>query len=572
MRILLIHGVGHKEVDGSWDAEWQQAIGTAVGSIDAGTQLTFGKLPYDRLFKEAPLDTAIVAEATARLLASGIWHGIGDLFTSRSFGDSLRWTAGMVAQWAADEQLRVKCNAALKEQIEQFQPDVICAHSLGSLIAYDTFAQNSELIAGKTFITLGSQIGNPFVRSIFGGRIVPLATAKKWFHLYNEEDDVLTAEIKLSAPNFEQVTTFFDIPGYADHDPAQYLAHPNASDRVWRAVVVPEPASLTRALKSIKTATAKPQRRALLVGINDYPNPSDRLEGCVNDVYRMSEVLQELGFQPENIRVVLNDRATAAGIRERLEWLLDDAGDGDDRFFFYSGHGAQMPGYGGRGEVDHTDECLVPYDFDWTKERAVTDDWFCQLYSQLPYTANFVATLDCCHSGGMTRNGSLKVRGLNPPDDIRHRTLQWDAKSSMWIPRELSLAKNEMLADTADKKSFLGASGSVRRLGRAVPIWTSADGFAKAKSDYGHQGPYVPVLLEACQESEYSYEYRHGVTSYGAFTYCLTTLFRKYRASKKQVSWETLIKETSAQLKRLKYQQTPVLVCPAGKKGSSITR
>jgi hypothetical protein len=108
-------------------------------------------------------------------------------------------------------------------------------------------------------------------------------------------------------------------------------------------------------------------------------------------------------------------------------------------FLFYSGHGAQIPGYGGRGEVDAIDESLVPYDFDWSPERAVTDDWFCELCSQLPYETQFIAVLDCCHSGGMTRNGAQKVRGLTPSDDIRHRSLRWDKMRGMCIPRDLQL-------------------------------------------------------------------------------------------------------------------------------------
>lgn len=572
MRVLLIHGVGHKEANGSWDAEWQAAIQKAKGSIDPGVEFVFEKLPYDDQFASAKLDAGVVAEALARLLASGVWHGIGDIFSSRGFGDDVRWTAGMVAQWAADEGLRASCNAALASKIAQFNPDVICAHSLGSLIAYDTFARNPAVISGKTFISLGSQIGNPFVRSIFGGRIEPLREASFWYHLYNEEDDVLTAEINLAANNFKQVTTFFDIPGYADHDPTEYLSHPNTISQVWTALLGKSPKSLTRTIEPLKRAASKPKLRALLVGVNDYPNPADRLEGCVNDVYLMSALLQEQGFDPKDIRVVLNERATADGIRERLEWLLEGSGKGDQRFFFYSGHGAQLPGYGGKEEVDHLDECLVPFDFDWSKEKAVTDDWFCGLYSQLPYETNFTAVLDCCHSGGMTRNGSLKVRGLDPPDDIRHRSLKWDAKHGMWVPRELGLATKELVdkAGKGDKANYLGSSGAERRLGRAVPLWSTAKNYEKSKKAYGHNGPYTPILLEACGEGEYSYEYRHGVTSYGAFTYCLEHILRQMRADKNPPTFEKLIKAVTQRLKALKYQQTPVLICPKGKSSHTI--
>ena len=131
-------------------------------------------------------------------------------------------------------------------------------------------------------------------------------------------------------------------------------------------------------------AIKKPSRRALLIGINDYPDPANRLEGCVNDTFLMSELLQERGFVPEDIRVVLNERATADAIRERLKWLLDGAEDGMERVLFYSGHGAQMPMYNAVGEIDKIIECLVPYDFAWTTETAITDDDFYHLYVDLP--------------------------------------------------------------------------------------------------------------------------------------------------------------------------------------------
>jgi hypothetical protein len=82
--------------------------------------------------------------------------------------------------------------------------------------------------------------------------------------------------------------------------------------------------------------------------------------------------------------------------------------------------------------VDHINECLVTHDFDWTPERALIDDWFCELYSQLAYETHCVAILDCCHSDGMTRNGLPKARGLSPADDVRHRLLRWDADREMW--------------------------------------------------------------------------------------------------------------------------------------------
>ena len=575
IHILCIHGVGHQEVDPSWQEGWKQTVTNGMQRWNPAVQPAFSFVRYEDLFEGTKLDSATIAAAILRLTASGVIHTIGDLFPrSRGLADlseRARWTAGMVAQWAADEPLRTRACQRVRGDIAAFDPAVVCAHSLGSLIAYDLFAREKSMLQGRTFVSLGSQIGNPFVRSVFGGRLVPLDAAH-WFHLYNAGDDVFTAPIRLPPPGFEQVDTPFDLPGIGDHDALAYLGHENAINRVWRAIAPPrEPSrALARTRRAITATRERRVQRALLVGINDYPNPDDRLEGCVNDVYEMSAVLQELSFDPTDIRVVLNERATAAGIRERLAWLLDGAQAGDIRVFFYSGHGAQIPAYGDAGEVDHLNECLVPYDFDWTPERAFLDDQFLELYSQLPYETNFIAVFDCCHSGGMTRNGLPRARGLNPPDDIRHRSLRWDADREMWVPRSLRLADKKLLRSAGDRTSYLGEGGATKRLGRGVSLWSDPSSFARAKRTYNHYGPYIPVILQACQEKELSYEYRHGVTSYGAFTYCLTRIFRELKRGRGRLTFEELIARVGERLNELRYAQHPALVGPQVKRTAPI--
>jgi len=177
---------------------------------------------------------------------------------------------------------------------------------------------------------------------------------------------------------------------------------------------------------------------------------------------------------------------------------------------------------------------------------------------------------DCCHSGGMTRNGLPKARGLNPPDDIRHRSLRWNAERSMWVPRSLRLAERKLLRSSSDRASYLGEGGATKRLGRGVSLWSDPRSFARAKRAYDHHGPYMPVLLQACQEKELSYEYRHGVTSYGAFTYCLTRIFREQKQAGGRLTFEDLIARVGARLEELRYAQHPVLVGPEVKRTAPI--
>lgn len=576
--VLCVHGIGGQERDLRWQMEWREVIreGVQTWSSTRAVQVEF--VDYDDLFDAAPLNALTSAAAIAKLLGSGILHGIGDFFRRgravaeptrglTDLSDDVRWTAGMVVQWTENESLRKKTRERVLQGVRKHDPDLVCAHSLGSLVCYDTFLRGAgaTAIKDRVFVSFGSQIGNPFVRSTFGGRIQPLP-ARQWFHLYNRYDDVFTAKIRLEDPTFAHVQTDFDIAGMADHDALQYLSHSGTVNRVWRDVAGGARArTLARAERTVSKIERKPKRRALLVGINDYPDEKDRLEGCVNDVYLMSALLQENGYEPDDIRVVLDKRATANAILERLEWLLENTQDGTERIFYYSGHGAQIPAYGPAEVVDHLDECLVPWDFDWTRDRAVTDDKFSELYTQLPYNARFAAILDCCHSGGMTREGGARVRGLTPPDDIRHRALRWAPEYQMWVARDLEI-QNKDLERRKDGDKYIGTTGTKRRIGRGVALRTLSDPrYDRVRAELDHYGPYLPVLLEACQEDQLAYEYRHGVISQGAFTWSLVRLLRERRAGTRRrplMSFNALVKAVGKTLEDLQYDQTPVVVGP----------
>lgn len=591
LTIVGIHGLGDHRND-PWAGNWEATI---RASLPSNVQFEFVPFTYDDIFEKVDVSLMESATAFAKLAGSGLASGIGGLFGRRAVARGmfdgltgwLRWYAGYVVAWLEDDQFRAEVRKRLLQTIGDKQPDVILAHSLGSLISYDTFTSNDDLKAhpsakshlpNVTYVTLGSQIGNPFVvRNLTPGRI-EMPPVKRWLHLYNSEDAAFTAEIELPGePKFAQVDTYFDIAGMGDHDAVEYLSHRATKPTLWEPLAMES--SGVRSLSKTGTARfaaqtslsavralAKPKdkevrQRALLVGINEYPNPEDRLSGCLNDVFLMSSVLQECRFTPDQIRVVLDDRATAKGILERMAWLVDGAAPGDTLVFYYSGHGAQLPTYGMGDKVDRMDETLVPHDFNWSPETCITDDQIFRLYSQLPYDVRLVMIFDCCHSGGIHRDGGVKVRGLTPPDDIRHRALRWDPEVSMWVPRDLSKLNADFSDDENVQRQFCGKSGSLARLGRAMPLrgLSRKDYDAKKTSAKGKPiGPYLPVVIEACQESEYSYEYRHGVQSFGAFTYSLADILRRTRT----ITFENLVKQAGSRLRDLGYDQKPAILGP----------
>lgn len=585
LRILGVHGLGdHRMSD--WEEKWSVTLNQAMPATE-GVALDYRFVTYDDIFEQTKLTAWECARAFWKLTTSGFSSLGRQRGTLSDVSDRIQWTAGYVVAWVEDEAFKRKSRKRILDAVRENKPDIILAHSLGTLLTYDAFAhpdatepQVRAILAKAKYVTLGSQIGNPFViRNLTTGRIQPLSVGF-WHHLFNKEDDVFTAQIRLpGATNFRETLTPFDIEGFADHSAEHYLGHSATIENVWRPIMAQAagiktfgamPAALAKSVPAKRRKTQK----ALLVGINAYPDESSRLEGCVNDVFTMSSVLQECGVPPEAIRTCLDDRATTRGILDRLEWLLDNPKPGDELFFYYSGHGARIPQYGDDFEPDHNLETLVPWDFDWTPEKAISDDQIYSLYSQLPYDCQLVMIFDCCHSGGIHRDGGPRPRGISPPDDIRHRELKWDIETQMWVSRDFKRINEKFTSEKGVAESYFGRDGSTRRLGRASVLrGLSSAQYGRLKRDKrsgDNVGPYLPLIIEACGEEQFSYEYRHGATSHGAFTFSLANVLRRHREQKRPISFEDLVEKVGAQLADLKYDQKPQILGPSAVRKTKV--
>jgi hypothetical protein len=580
MKILLIHGVGHVERPAlqSWNSFWEEAMTAGLQYFNPSLTPVYDHLDYDDLFT-GHFNLLLDLAAAARLGFAPIGAALSDVADRvsgwfrprRGLFDWTKpiaeaadgWHAGMVAEWDQKSDLRGQLRSRFIAKIIAFEPDIIAAHSLGSIICYDAFTsrEGSGSCNGRYFITFGSQIGNPFLKAAhFGNRIHDVGQ-KYWFHLYNKSDPVLTHRILDHIPNFEEISWDDDVAGHeavtdltAIPDHAGYLQRDLTWDHVYRILATrPTPRTLAVRGEGFRKTIQARNRRALLIGINNYPDPTARLDGCVNDVFLMSSVLQEMGFDPSNIRIVLDERATRAAIRERIDWLLDGTADGHERILFYSGHGAQLPQYNAAEVTDHVDECLVPYDFHWTRESAITDDDFLAYYTALPYSAKFYAIFDCCHSGGLARDGARKIRAVIPPDDIRHRMLRWNRHEQMWEERQLDSLNRNFGGDHELRKKFMGNKGHTKKLGSGMSLREDRTAAQYDKAPKARPGPFMPVILEACEEGAYAYEYHHGAISYGVFTFALAKEFRK--AIRKRVSFNVLRDRVNATMKTLHYDQ-----------------
>lgn len=148
--------------------------------------------------------------------------------------------------------------------------------------------------------------------------------------------------------------------------------------------------------------------RALIIGINKYANlgQDTQLTASVNDARLVERLaIDQWGFKPEQIMLLLDEQATADAIRTQLaSWLVNGTAPGDRAFFYYSGHGYFVPDTDG-DEPDGKDETLVASDVKQTQGgfvNMVTDDEVREQLDKLKDRSVMVIA-DSCHSGTITR-------------------------------------------------------------------------------------------------------------------------------------------------------------------------
>ncbi len=162
--------------------------------------------------------------------------------------------------------------------------------------------------------------------------------------------------------------------------------------------------------------------RSVLVGVDVYERPDiPPLSGCVNDVSLVRRTLKGFGVPNEDIRVVVNERATKANIIHRLRTTVADAEPGDVVIFYFSGHGSQIRDRNGDELADSFDEIICPYDMDWDRDTFILDDDLDELFDEIPSDVVLEAFIDCCFWGADSRVLDPDVRYVAPPVDIGFR-------------------------------------------------------------------------------------------------------------------------------------------------------
>jgi hypothetical protein len=182
---------------------------------------------------------------------------------------------------------------------------------------------------------------------------------------------------------------------------------------------------------------------ALLVGINDYPEPSRPLGGCVNDVLAMKSYLEvrtgsEGGLALETL---IDAEATRERVIATFRSHLGGAGTGDVALFFYAGHGSQesAPLKLAEMEPDGLCETLRLHDSRQPGQWDLADKELAVLIAEVAQRGpHVVVILDSCHSGSATRVDE-KARQVAARKEPRPLETYWFWNESE-LPSALGLA------------------------------------------------------------------------------------------------------------------------------------
>jgi uncharacterized caspase-like protein len=198
---------------------------------------------------------------------------------------------------------------------------------------------------------------------------------------------------------------------------------------------------------------------AILIGINNYASDDIKDLGyAVEDAESIANLLiSKLGYNEENIHLLLNEDATQINIKNTLYQIAMEAGKNDRILVFYGGHGETMPLPSG-GELGY----LLPVD--GKRENLYTSGLSMQefkQFSEITSAKHVLYLIDVCYGGIMTvATRSLAKNDFS--DDEKYLT-----KITTEPARQIITAGGK--GDKAQERAIWGHSAFTKELLSAKP-------------------------------------------------------------------------------------------------------
>lgn len=159
-------------------------------------------------------------------------------------------------------------------------------------------------------------------------------------------------------------------------------------------------------------------RKALIIGINDYPNAP--LRGCINDASAFGGIIETNGDGAPNFDVRL---ATDVPTKAELKGLIRElfSGDAETALLYFSGHGF----------LDDIGGYIVTPDFQQNDEGVSMDEILS--IANDSKAKNRVIILDCCHSGAFGSPKNAGNKSTHIAEGVSILTASKDDEAAMEI-------------------------------------------------------------------------------------------------------------------------------------------
>ena len=178
---------------------------------------------------------------------------------------------------------------------------------------------------------------------------------------------------------------------------------------------------ITAMLFFLSAPVSAQTRRALVIGIGEQKDKKWAKINGAKDVPYVQQLLLSAGYK--DVRTLINQQATKAGIVSAFKKLTSHCSVGDVMYIHFSGHGQLVTDVNG-DEDDGWDESWIPYDAykkyckEDKGEKHLIDDEINVLLTaikkKIGEQGKLLVVVDACHSGDSSRGDDLDetVRGV----------------------------------------------------------------------------------------------------------------------------------------------------------------
>lgn len=260
-------------------------------------------------------------------------------------------------------------------------------------------------------------------------------------------------------------------------------------------------------------------KKALCIGINNYPGTDSDLKGCINDANDWSTVLASRKFDVEQL---LDADATKDNMKQAIENIVGSAQSGDTIVISYSGHGSYVPDNDG-DEADGFDEILCPHDI--RQNRPLRDDELYEIFNNRADDVRITFISDSCHSGTITRAAPIMDK---LPETVRTSRF---LPPSIFLP-EAAVERSIQLVTTKSRSFSIDAGGATATVAPVlVPLSRNVP------------RPFGGVLLSGCQDNQTSADAYITGRWCGAFSHFALKALQNMNSQSTYREWYAAIRQ-----------------------------